>query len=148
MSNIFVVDTCGLISFYKNIFNEKSTISEKSLEIIAKAFNDKSIQLIFPNIVFIELFRLYFKTDEMAKKIKYEIFIKISEQENMEIRSLDKEILENFIQITDIESGHNFDNHDKQILATAMTMQCPLITSDSRIKRYNYRKHVIPLVLD
>ena len=64
----------------------------------------------------------------------------------MEIQPLDKEILENFALITDIESNHNFDNHDKQVLAAAMTMQCPLITSDRPLIRYNQRKKVIPAI--
>jgi PIN domain nuclease of toxin-antitoxin system len=148
MNKIFVVDTCALISFYQEVFGESSSISYKSLKIIERAFLDNDIKLIFPSIVFIELFRLYFKTKEIATQIKYEVLNPISEQENMQIRSFDKESLEKFIQITDIESNYNFDNHDKQILATAMVMNCPLITSDLRIKRYNQRKRVIPLILD
>ncbi|EXZ37797.1 hypothetical protein M104_3446 [Bacteroides fragilis str. 1007-1-F  len=74
------------------------------------------------------------------------MYIPIVSQENFAIEPLDKEVLDNFIKITDIESGWNFDNHDKQILATAMKFQTPLITSDERIIRYNKKKKVIPYI--
>jgi hypothetical protein len=51
------------------------------------------------------------------------------------------------IQIVDIQKDKKFDNHDKQVLATAMMYNCPLITSDVRIKIYNDAKGVIPGIL-
>jgi predicted nucleic acid-binding protein len=144
----YVVDTCALISYFSDIFNEPSKISPASLKIIDDAFYVKEIKLIFPATVFIEIFKKWFVTEEAAEKIKTEIYYRIKSQENMEIQPFDKEILENFILITDIEKKYNFDNHDKQILAAAMTMDCPLISSDHRIKRYNKRKNVIPEFFD
>lgn len=148
MEDKYVVDTCALISYYPEIFKEKSSISNKSLEIIDYSFYSSEVKLIFPSTVFIEIFLKWCTSEEMKRKIEFEIFRRIKSKANMEIQPFDKEILENFVQIIDIEKDHNFDNHDKQILASAMTMYCPLITSDKRIKRYNNRKNVIPYICD
>jgi len=150
MNQLYVVDTCAIISYFKDILQQGATnsISDSSLKIIDKAFTNNEIKLIFPAVIFIELYDKWFNTIEDASRIYSEIYLKIFNQENMEIQPLDKEILENFIKITDIESNHKFDNHDKQVLASAMTMQCTLITSDLPLIRYNGRKNVIPLILN
>lgn len=144
----YVVDTSALISYFPELFKEEPSISKKSLDIINNGFYIKEVKLIFPSTVFIELFNKWFTSDENAEKIKIEIYYRIKSQENMEIQPFDKELLENFILITDIEKNHNFDNHDKQILAAAIALQCPLITSDMSLKRYNRLKNVIPLICD
>ncbi len=145
--NRYVVDTTSLISYFSNVFGQGSQISEQSLKLIDSAFSGKVI-LIIPSIVFVEIFRKWFTSQEMARKIRYEVFERIKSQENIEIKPLESEVLENFIKIVDIESSHNFDNHDKQVLASAMMLQCELITSDRRIIRYNRRKKVIPGILN
>lgn len=149
MSQLYVVDSCAMISYFKDILDGANvSISEKSLEIIDQAFYSNEIKLIFPIVTFIELFDKWFISEESSKKIYSEIYLKIFNQENMEIQPLDKEILENFSKIIDIEQNHNFDNHDKQVLASAMSMHCPLITSDGPLIRYNKRKKVIPAIFD
>lgn len=142
----YVVDTCALISYFSEIFEVPSTISTESIEIIDNAFYAKTVKLIFPATVFIEIFNKWFTNAEIAEKIKIEIYHRIKNCENMEIQPFEKEVLENFILITGIEKKYNFDNHDKQILAAAMMLNCPLITSDECITRYNKRKRVIPEV--
>lgn len=148
MANLFVLDTCAIISYFQNVFNEPPSISSKSLRLIEKAFTYSEIKMIVPSIVFIELYKLYFNSEETAKKISYEVFFPIKEAVNFEIRSFDRDALIKFIAIIDIEQNHKFDNHDKQILAVAMDMNCPLVTSDNRIIRYNGRKGVIPEILN
>lgn len=146
---IYVVDTNALISYFSEMFpGADVSISASSLEIIDSAFkNNNEIKLIIPACVFIEIFIKWFKSDEIASKIISEVYIRIKEKENIEIQPLDKEILENYIRIKDIESDHNFDGHDKQVFASAMTMNCSLITSDQRLIRYNKRKKMIPEIL-
>lgn len=147
MKEIYVVDTCALISYFQPYLKGSDvSISEESLSIIDKAFYSNEINLIIPSTVFIEIFKKWFKTEEDAARIRTEIYHRISERENMEIQPFDKEILGNFLRIVDIEPNQNFDNHDKQILAAAMTMECPLITSDTRLIRYNKRKNVVPAI--
>lgn len=146
-NKIFVVDTCALISYFSNIFKEDSTISNSSIKIIKEAFEYENANLIFPTAVFVELFKKFCKTEEQKEKVKYEVYQRIKNQNNMEIQPIDHEVMENFIKITDIEPDFKFDNHDKQVFAAAMTMQCPLITSDNRLMRYNERKKFIPEIL-
>lgn len=148
MSRLYVVDTCALISYFSEHFeNADVSVSNNCLEIIDNAFFSSDIKLIFPSTIFIEIFKKWFKSEEQRERINMEVYYRIKTQENMEIQPLDKEILANFISITDIESNHNFDNHDKQILAAAITMNCPLLSSDKRIIRYNKRKNVIPEII-
>ena len=146
---IYVVDTNALISYFSGMFpGADISISQSSLELIDSAFkNNNEIKLIIPACVFIEIFIKWFKNDELASRIISEVYLRIKEKENIEIQPLDKEILENYIRIKDIESDHNFDGHDKQVFASAMTMECPLITSDQRLIRYNKRKKMIPDIL-
>lgn len=147
---IYVIDTNALISYFAEVFDGSDiSISESSIEIIDSAFkNNNEIKLIIPACVFIEIFIKWFKTEEISSRIISEVYLRIKEKENMEIQPLDKEILENYIKIKDIETDHNFDGHDKQVFASAMTMNCTLITSDQRLIRYNKRKKLIPGILD
>ncbi len=149
MNRLYVVDTCALISYFHNVLTGSDiSLSKESLEIIDTAFNSLEIKLIFPATVFIELFKKWFKTEEDAARIYAEIYSRIRNRENMEIQPFDREVLENFVSITDIEAKYNFDNHDKQILAAAISMECALISSDQRLIRYNKRKKVIPAILN
>lgn len=148
MNNLFVVDTCALISYFHEFLpGSNISISQESMELIDMAFYSMETKLIFPSTIFIELYKKWFLSDEDAARIKSEVFLRIRNQENMEIQPFDKEILKAFVGIKDIEPKFNFDNHDKQILAAAIVMQCPLISSDTNIIRYNKRKNVIPEVL-
>lgn len=144
----YTLDTTAVISYFIDFFEgAEPQISAKSLQIIEQSFRDPSIILYFPSVIFIEIFSKWFKDEESSLKIRTNVYIPIVSQENFAIEPLDKEVLENFIKIKDIEAGWNFDNHDKQILATAMKFQTPLITSDKRIIRYNKKKRFIPYIL-
>lgn len=144
----YTIDTTAVISYFINTFEgAEPQLSKASLQIIDSAFRDTNIILYFPSIIFLEIFSKWFRDEELASKIRSNVYIPITSQENFAIEPLDREVLENFIKIQDIEPGWNFDNHDKQILATAMKYQTPLITSDERIARYNAKKKVIPYIL-
>ena len=58
MNNLYVVDTCAMISYFKDVLKQGATssISQESLEIIDTAFNSNEVKLIFPAVTFIELF--------------------------------------------------------------------------------------------
>jgi hypothetical protein len=100
MAKLFVLDTCAIISYYSNVFQDSgSSISQKSLTIITKAFTNGDVNIIVPSIVFIELYELYFKTPEKANQIYYEIFVPIKNAHNFEIRAFDKETLLEFIKM-------------------------------------------------
>ncbi len=84
--------------------------------------------LLIPSIVFVEIFSKQFQTEEKATKIRYEVYQRILNRSNISIESLDREVLECFLEITDIDKKYNFDNHDKIIYATAIKFKTSLIT--------------------
>ncbi|MFT3747220.1 MAG: PIN domain-containing protein [Agriterribacter sp.] len=146
MDKIYVLDTCAIISYFNQVFLENSTISGKTLSIMKRAFDSGVGKMIIPSIVFIELYYLFADNREMTKRIYYDVFYKIKELDNFHIHSLDKEVLNEFISIDNFLDNEKFDNHDKQILATAIVMNCTLITSDSRIKAYNDRRKKVDIL--
>lgn len=145
--DIYVVDTCAVISYFNDVFDGDVSVSSKALEIIDLAFHSNEIKLIFPSAVFIELFIKWFKNEEVAAKIRSEVYFRIKNQDNMQVRNLDRETLENYIKIQNIETKYGFDGHDKQIFASAMTMECKLITSDERLIRYNDKQRLISAII-
>lgn len=147
MKQKYVIDTTSLISYFSKVFEKKSAISDNALSLIDKAFCDNSILLFFPSIVFLEIFSKHFVTEEKARMIKYEVLEVIKNRHNMSIEPIDIEVLTFLAKIDDIEPDHNFDNHDKQVFATAMKFNCPLITSDENLMRYNKRKKFIPKII-
>lgn len=146
MNNGYVIDTTSLISYFSGIFAVRSQISRNALRIIESAFKrDSLIKLSIPSIVFVEIFDKWFKDEEMSAAIKSEIISLIDERSNIEIKSIEKEVLANFIEINDPRI--KIDNHDKIILASSMMLQWPLITSDSNIIKYNTKYKVIPHIV-
>jgi PIN domain nuclease of toxin-antitoxin system len=146
MNNGYVVDTTSIISYFNNIFGGTAKISRDALRIIEIAFKrDSDIKLSIPSIVFVEIFDKWFINEEKAAVIRSEIMSLIVERPNIEIKPVEKEVLENFIKIND--DFIKFDNHDKIILASSMMLQWPLITSDSKIIRYNNKYKVIPNII-
>lgn len=148
MKQKYVIDSTALISYFSQIFEKEIVISDSAIKIIDNAFHDQDIILHYPSIVFLEIFSKHFVSEERAQLIKYEVFERIMNQSNMSIEPIDLEVLEAFLKIRDIEQNYNFDNHDKQIFATAMKFNCPLITSDERLIRYNKRMQLIPDVIN
>lgn len=147
MNQRYIVDTTALISYFADIFGVQCVISKEGIEIIESAFERGLTNLLIPSIVFIEIFSKKFVNPEIAAKIRYNVYEKVKSCENVSIESIDKEVLECFLDIQDIEKDYNFDNHDKIIYATAMKYQAPLITSDLRLIRYNNRKKMIPVII-
>ena len=142
----FVIDTTSLISYFPDLFNQGSKISAKALSIIDKAFADENSALIVvPSVVFVEIFDKWFSgdksaNDEFRARFNIDVFQTISKASNFEIRELDNEILEKFVELND--SNINLENRDKIILASAMVLEAPIITSDGIIIKY-ISKHKI-----
>lgn len=148
MKQRYIIDTTALMSYFANIFEIESKVSKEALTIIDEAFENNKHILLIPSIVFIEIFSKQFISPERASKIRYAVYEKIKASKNISIESIDREVLECFIQITDVEANHNFDNHDKIIFATAIKYQASLITSDLRLIRYNKKKKLIPNIIN
>lgn len=147
MAELFVTDATSLISYYSDVFQKPSQISREALNLIDRALlSDPAIRLSVPSIVFVEIFEKWFKSEEFAAKIRSEVFEPINNASNIEIKPLEQEVLENFIEIKD--DHINLENHDKIILASAMMLNCSLITSDSKIIKYVKKYKVIPRIVE
>lgn len=142
----YVIDTTAIISYFDSIFEEKPKVSQKGLRIIRQAFQspDNNI-LIIPSIVFIEIFEKWIRDDEFQAKVRAEILEPVKQAPNIEIRPVDVEVLEHFVELVDPDI--RFDNHDRLILASAVSLNAPLITSDRKISKFVARHHTIPKVI-
>lgn len=145
--NLYVIDTTVLISFFNNIFGCEKKISSRSEKLINSALNytDSTIRISIPSIVFVELFDKFIKNEEFAKKIFFEILIPIMHSPNIEIKPIDKDVLLCLSLISGALEHH--DIHDKLILASAISLECQLITIDPKIIEYINLTKIIPNTL-
>lgn len=142
----YVIDTNALIFYFSEVFEQNSLLSEKIEIIMRRAIDDLDpyTKLFIPSIVFIEIFSKWLLTEEFARKFYYEVFNKLKLSENVFFIEIDVEVIR---FMTKIEGNlENHDIHDKLILATAIKLNAPLITSDSEINKYIINTKSIPLV--
>ena len=74
----------------------------------------------------------------------YKVFDPLRKSANVEIRPTDREVLEKLLYIGGQLADH--DLHDRLVLASAMALEAPLITTDEDVTAYCNEKHVIPEV--
>lgn len=138
MKTRYILDTTALISYFSDIFRQNSRISLRALNIINESFIDNSNTLVsIPSIVLVEIFDVWYRqssTQEFRAKLKALMINKILEANNIEIREIDDEIIENFLYLYDDEI--NLENRDRIILASAYALEAKIITSDRKIIRY------------
>ena len=143
MKDLFVADTNAIIRYFKTVFNVSKELSTKAKKIISDSFDDNAnIRLSIPSVVFLEIFEKWCRTSEQRSMIYYDVFIPIRDAQNIEIKPIDIEVLENLIYIGGELNDH--DIHDKLVLASAMMLDCPLITSDAKIRTYVDKTRIIP----
>jgi predicted nucleic acid-binding protein len=139
VSRLFVVDTNAIISHYGDVLDRDACVTSTALGYIKRAFLPGSdIRLSVPSFVFVEMVCTLGKSQEARAKLRYEVFEPIRNCPNIEIRPLEKDTLHQMMKIAD--PTINLENHDKIMLASAMVLDCPLITSDAKILQFN-RKH-------
>jgi hypothetical protein len=147
----FVIDTTALISFFSILFNVQSQISHEGLSLIKKSFQAESNYLMtIPSIVFVEIFDKWFRgksmvNQEFRARFMSEVFNPIKISPNIEIRELDIEVLEKFLYLND--PIINLENRDKIVLASAVVLESPLITSDRKIRTYVNKHKSIPNII-
>jgi predicted nucleic acid-binding protein len=147
----FVIDTTTLISYFHEIFGKGSQISVKGLSLVEKVFKgEDNYLMVIPSTVFVEIFDKWFRNyDSRSEELRAEIIAKIykpiKNNPNIQIRELDQEVLENFLHIHD--PLINLENRDRIILASAITLNSALITSDGKIKRYYQKYRPIPQLI-
>ena len=148
MSKLYVIDTVAFISFFHEVFDVESKLSVGVRKLLERAFatSESNIKLSIPSLVFVEIFEKWFKSEDFAEKFHYEVFERIVQSPNIEIKPIEQEVLENVLHIGGGLLDH--DLHDKIILASAIMLNCPLITTDQEIIRYVNRNPVIPKTIN
>ena len=135
----YVTDTNIIISFFSDVFNgvprfgPQPKISQRTENIIKKAISpfEGSVLLSVPSIVFIEIYEKWLHSEEFCRKFFYEVFTPLKQSPNIEIRAIDQEVLENLLTVGGCLENH--DLHDKIVVASAITLECPVITFDPKI---------------
>ena len=146
MAQQYVLDSSGLIAYFDDVFHQTKRLSAKVTSLIAEALysHGTPIRLTVPSVVFVEVFEKWLVTEEMLRKFYYEVFVPIDSSPNIEIRSIEQEVLETLLTI-----GAPLDKHeinDKIILASALALNCQLITCDPLIASY-VDTHGLPSVV-
>ena len=147
MTELFVLDTNAIIETFPNTFHRGSNISRNTSKKIKSAiFENSSINRIsIPSVVFLEIHDNFCKTEEQTRQIFYDIYLPIKESENVEIRSIDKELLEIYSSLDGVLENH--DTNDKLIMANAIMLKCTLISNDPILHTYNSITHVLPDII-
>lgn len=150
MRKLYVIDTNAVISFFEEVFKfsdsydgvpslsnrVKSTINEAIFSV------ETDIRLSIPTVVFIEIYEKWLSSAEFCRRFYYEVFTPIRLSKNIEIRPMGREVLENLMQIGGTLTSH--DLHDRLIVASAMALEAPLITTDAEIVRYIQNNRIVP----
>jgi PIN domain nuclease of toxin-antitoxin system len=148
MTARYVSDTNALIWFFGHVFEQPSKLSTRATRIFEHSLsNDENeTKLIIPSVVFIEIYEKWLMDEEFSRKFYYEVFCRIKESPNIEIKPIEREVIEVLQSIGGVLLDH--DIHDKIILASAMMLYCPLITHDRDITEYvNNNNNVIPSLI-
>jgi PIN domain nuclease of toxin-antitoxin system len=146
MRKLFVCDTNAIIWFFSNVFQTADKLSARARCLIEQGCsqNGSDIRLSIPSVVFIEIFDKWCVDEVSARRIHNEVFRRLSESPNVEIRPIDLEVIACVATIAGRLVDHEM--HDKMVLASAMVLECPLITSDGEIAKFNESERVIPEV--
>ncbi|PHS11059.1 MAG: hypothetical protein COA78_10435 [Blastopirellula sp.] len=146
MTDLYVTDTVGLINYFHETFSRSSSISASTRRIYDKAFStsEGSVRLSIPSVVFVEIHEKWCRTEEFSRKFYYNVFKRVCDSPNIEVKPIDREVLENLLRIRGSLEDH--DLHDKLILASAMMLDCPLITCDSEIIKFNDEFNVVDII--
>lgn len=143
----YVVDTVAIIRYFEDVFEQEAKLSRKASRIIEQAlvYPSSRMRLSIPSIVFVEIFEKWLSSEEFGARFYYEVFLPISRSPSVEIRSIDKEVLENVTKIGGVLASH--DLHDKIVVATAIALECPIITSDGKIETYVSQIDTVPYTI-
>ncbi len=154
MRKLYVIDTNSLIAFYHDVFKDAPAyqgspeLSLRARGVINQAITSQmtGIRLSIPSVVFIEIYEKWLRTEEFSRKFYYEVFSPLKRSPNVEVRPIDREVLENLIHIGGNLKNH--DLHDKIILASAITLEALLITTATYVINYVRERDVIPGILN
>ncbi len=145
MEKRYVIDTTGFITYYKSFFNETNDLTKSTRRIIDNCFSPYMYEykLVIPSVVFIEIFYKFLVDEEITRKFYYEIYSQCKDNEFVEIKPIEKDVLESFKDLSDFK----LENFDRIIYASAIQLNSILITNDTKIISYNNKQALVPSII-
>jgi len=138
-----VCDTNAVIWYFHKAFNVPDRLTAGARRLMdASIFGYSDVRLSIPGIVFVEIFDKWCLSEEDVARIHAEVFTRLNDAPNVEIRPLDSELLFACAQLGGELTDH--DVHDKLVVAAAEVLECDLITSDGIIQSYVRSATMIP----
>lgn len=133
----FVADTHTVIWYFSRFFGQRNLNSEGVNQVFHQVLNNSltNFRLVIPSVVFLEIFDKFCRTENDAARIYYECFVPLEACPNVEIRELDKEVIEMLINLGDVLASHEVN--DKIVVATSAVLECVLLTRDPVIQEFS-----------
>lgn len=131
---LLVLDTNAFINYYNDYFGEADRLSQETRKFIDLCFDiyDEKYRLSIPSVVFLEIFDKFLNTQEKRKEFYYSIFSPLKNKEKIEIKSIERGVIEQFIG-----TSYKLEMHDRIIYCSAKEINAVLVTSDSKIIECN-----------
>ncbi len=142
MPRRYVLDANAIISYFHDVIDSSencratTAISRNAAFIIEQALVSETtgIRLTIPSVALVEVYKNCLTDEELVSRFYHEVFVRLMSSNYVEIRALDREVLENLITIGGNLLSHEL--HDKLIVATARVLNATLITTDLEIHKY------------
>jgi PIN domain nuclease of toxin-antitoxin system len=147
MAILYVADTNAVINHFAEVFGQSNRLSPRAQRIMQAAFGttEGDVRLSIPAVVFVEIYDKWNTDEERVRRIFFEVFSPACESPNIEIKPIEREVLENLILLGGTLDHHEI--HDKIIFASAMMLECSLISTDGVLLDYNSAQGVLPEVI-
>lgn len=131
----FVVDTVSFINYFNDVFGENEKISNDARRILHNGITGGSVtNIVVPSVVLLEIYYKHLRTEYFREKFLYECYYRIKNNDNIEIKGIEKGVLKALSAIDD--GVVNLEYGDKLILASAIELEVPIITVDFKITKY------------
>lgn len=139
----FVADTHAVIWHFARFFKQPNLNSERVNVVFHQVLNNPltDLRLVIPSVVFLEIFDKFCRTESDAARIYYECFVPLEACPNVEIRELDKEVIEMLISLGDVLKSHEVN--DKIVVATSAVLECVLFTKDPVVQEFSRNTDLI-----
>jgi len=131
-----VADTHAVIWYFAEYFNQANMNSERVNRVIDDTLNNAFThsRIIVPSIVFVEIFDIFCRTSSDTRRIYSGCFVPLDDCPNVEIREVDKEVLDAALSLEGVLQSHEIN--DKIIVATGAVLESAIITRDPVIHEY------------
>lgn len=131
---LYLLDTTAFINYFDFFFKKGNKLNSqinKDINICFNKYNYKH-RISIPSVVFIEVYDNFLKSQEKRAEFYNTVFHPLKENEMIEIKPIEKGVLEEFTKIP-----YRLEMHDKIIYSSAKEINATLITNDPSILECN-----------